>query len=155
MMLGLVLGALLSATDPNAAWAKLSGLEGHWVAKTAKGKEVSLRFRFTSRQTVLIEDYLVGTTDTMTVFHRDGATIVATHYCAQGNQPRLSLDAEGSTASTLRFTFRDATNLSGPDASRLVTLVLEFVDASHLRMTETYEEAKKPDVTTLEFTKQK
>lgn len=154
-MIGLLVGAVVSATDVSAAWTKLATLQGSWSAKSASGREVSLRFRWTSRQSVLIEDYLAGSTETMTVFHRDGSSVLATHYCAQGNQPRLTLDAVASTASTLRFTFKDATNLATPDSSHLVTLVLEFVDATHLRVTETYQEGKVPDVTTLDFTRAK
>lgn len=154
-MIALVVGAMLTATDASSAWAKLATLEGRWSAKSSPGREVALEFRWTSRQTTLIEDYSAGTTKTMTVFHRDGASVMATHYCAQGNQPRLTLDAAASSASTLRFTFRDVTNLASPEASHLVTLVFEFVDATHLRMIETYQEGKAPEVTTLEFTRVK
>lgn len=121
----------------------------------AVGREVSLRFRWTSRQTVLIEDYLAGSTETMTVFHRDGSSVLATHYCAQGNQPRLTLDVGASSASTLRFSFKDATNLATLDSSHLVTLVLEFIEGTHLKMIETYQEGKAREVTTLEFTRTK
>lgn len=154
-MIALLVGAVVSATDASAAWAKLATLQGSWTAKSSSGREVSLRFRWTSRQTVLIEEYLAGTTETMTVFHRDGSSVLATHYCAQGNQPRLTLDAAASSASTLRFTFRDATNLATPDASHLVTIVLEFLDGNRLRMSETYKEGKAPEVTTLDFTRAK
>jgi hypothetical protein len=45
----------------------------------------------------------------MTVYHMDGDMLVATHYCPQGNQPRLV--SRGSDGDDITFTFRDATDL--------------------------------------------
>ncbi len=45
----------------------------------------------------------------MTVYHMDGDALVATHYCPQGNQPRLV--SHGSDGPDIRFDFRDVTDL--------------------------------------------
>jgi hypothetical protein len=119
-------GAAPSAAD--GARGSLTGLAGSWQAKTAKGSTITLTFRATARGTAIVETYTAGTTETLTIFHRDGDSLLATHYCAQGNQPRLSLTEPG-TPRLLVFEFRDATNLA---RQRLASLA---VDARPARFT--------------------
>jgi hypothetical protein len=52
---------------------------------------------------------------TQTMFHADGSRLLATHDCAQRNQPRLQFRADA--ADTLIFEFLDATNLRAPSDS--------------------------------------
>jgi len=47
----------------------------------------------------------------VTMYYLDGDDLVATHYCAQGNQPRMKLDTKASTASRLVFDLAGGTNL--------------------------------------------
>jgi hypothetical protein len=73
---------------------------------------------------------------TQTVFHLDGNDILATHYCAQGNQPRLRLRA--AAPDTMVFQFLDATNLRSASDSHLVRLTFRWRDADHLVREEVY-----------------
>ncbi len=67
--------------------------------------------------------------DMVTVYHRDGTGLVATHYCSAGNQPRMrSAEADGKTIS---FRFADITNLTKPDATHIRHLTVTFEDADH------------------------
>jgi len=50
----------------------------------------------------------------MTVYHMDGDALVATHYCPQGNQPRL--ESRGDVAAEIRFAFRDVTDLDSGES---------------------------------------
>lgn len=88
--------------------------------------------------------------ETLTIYHPDGSNLIATHYCAQGNQPRLRLES-ASTKTTLRFRFHDATNLTAASASHLTRLRLELGDADHFDKTEVYSADGKDDVTVLSF----
>ncbi len=107
-----------------------------------------------SNDSVLVESYVTASgKETMTVFHRDGASVMATHYCGQENQPRLKLDAKSSGAQSLTFTFKDATNLRSPSADHLTRLVVKFVDATHFDRIETYSANGKDETTTLHFVK--
>ena len=45
------------------------------------------------------------------MYHLDGEDLMLTHYCAGGNQPRMRLDREGSSADNLIFAFAGGTNL--------------------------------------------
>ncbi len=126
-----------AAVTPDAAFDTLKALVGTWKADVS-GRTVTLAYRLVSSDSVLVETYTTASgRETLTVFHRDGAKLLATHYCAQGNQPRLALDP-ASGAADLVFTFQDATNLAAPTASHLVRLRFAFTDADHVTLYETY-----------------
>jgi len=52
-------------------------------------------------------------------------SLMATHYCPQGNQPRLELSTS-STRKNLHFDFLDATNLAEIANSHQHSLAFEF-----------------------------
>jgi hypothetical protein len=149
--LALVAALALSAAPSDAPFERLKSLVGDWEAKTAKGTVVRLNYKLVSNGSVLVQTYQPGPRETLTVMHADGKRVLATHYCAQGNQPRLALSS--STETSFVFTFVDATNLAAPGDSHLVRLQLELESPTALTQTETYEENGKPDVTTLRFTR--
>ena len=78
----------------------------------------------------------------------DGAALMLTHYCAQGNQARLRLTE--ASATRFRFEREDATNVL-PDQSILTILTLSLEDGALVR-TETYVDAQGvPEETVLRF----
>ena len=85
---------------------------------------------------------------TQTVFHLDGDRLLATHYCAQGNQPRLRLRA-GPGSDVLVFEFLDATNLGSATDPHLVRLTFLSRDPDHLVREEVYAENGREAVGTL------
>jgi len=127
-------------------FAQLKQIAGSWKAKTT-----SVSYAVMSADTALVETYALGSGhETLSVFHPAGPTVMVTHYCAQGNQPRLKL--ESATPGHWVFTFFDATNLSSPAASHLVRLELELsADGKRLKRIETYEENGKREATALEL----
>ncbi|MFT3839756.1 MAG: hypothetical protein QM723_22410 [Myxococcaceae bacterium] len=141
---------LATAAFGDAPLDRLKPIAGHWKATTASGKTLNIDYRFISADTVLVEAYNAGSPrETMTVFHADKTDLLATHYCAQGNQPRLKLQP----GKDLVFTFLDATNLSDPQASHLIRLELKLEKDGSLTRTETYREQGKDEVTTLTLKK--
>lgn len=70
---------------------QVKALEGTWVGKDEKGVEqVMAIFSVGSAGTSVREIMFPGTPHEMTnMYHMDGGTLVMTHYCAAGNQPRL------------------------------------------------------------------
>jgi len=66
----------------------------------------------------------------VTVYHPDGDSIMMTHYCAAGNQPRMR--AQGSQGNTIAFQFVDAANLKGATDGHMQRLVIKFVDKDHV-----------------------
>lgn len=139
LALALAVPALPAGPAPTqAAFEKLCTLVGDWEAKTAKGTPLRVSYRRASAGSVLVQTY--GNSperQTLTLFHLDGARLLATHYCAQGNQPRLRLEDAGKDG-VFVFTFLDATNLADPRASHLRRLQLELRDLDHFVDRETY-----------------
>ena len=68
----------------------------------------------------------------ITMYAPDGAAMLATHYCAAGNQPRMR--ATGSPdGKSLAFEFVDVSNAGRAEVMR--RLVVTFVDADHFHQT--------------------
>ena len=150
----LLASSALALEGGDQAFQKLKSLAGEWEAKTPKGSALRVSYRLASRDSVLVETWAPGTKgETLTVFHPDGPALLATHYCAQGNQPRLKLrSAEGNAYA---FEFLDATNLGKPGDSHMHRLRLDLVDADHLTKTETYIADGKEDTSVLKFSRVK
>jgi hypothetical protein len=69
----------------------------------------------------LVERLFPGAPQEMTtVYHREGADLALTHYCAGGNQPRMRARAPAADANVLEFAFDGGTNLD-PAAIRTCT----------------------------------
>jgi hypothetical protein len=93
-----------------AAFDQLKTLVGIWRSADKPDSPLRIRFYLTAGGTVLVESWEVrGQPHSLTIYHRDGGALLATHYCPQGNQPRLALT--GREASGLHFSFKDATDL--------------------------------------------
>src|SRR5262249_12030735 len=94
-----------NAGPPPVAFSRLKTLVGEWEAKTQKGASIRVSYRLVSNDSVLVQTFITASgKETVTAFHPDGARLMATHYCAQGNQPRLVLDGS-STNERLLFHF--------------------------------------------------
>ncbi len=145
LLLGFGLGAVpvAAAEDPAqdpvaAGFAELKTLVGTWRQVDKPQSPLRIRFSLTAGGSVLVEEWLRGDQPhSMTVYHRDGPDLLATHYCPQGNQPRLvaSVPAGGKS---LEWTFRDATDLDPLNESHLITLGFDLSNAGRIARTETY-----------------
>ena len=134
MALVLALLAAPGAGTTPAGWNRMKSLVGAWKG-TAEGKPVSVTYALVSNGTALMET-LDGDHDAtmITMYAPDGASLLATHYCAAGNQPRMR--ANGSPdGRSLAFEFVDVANASGPPGEVMRRLVVTFVDADHFRQT--------------------
>jgi len=140
-LLGTVLGLCLVAAAAPAmaggpsndaeAFALLKGLEGTWDAETPGGQG-TIRYRVASADSIVIAEMFPGTDHEMiTVYHMDGDELVATHYCAAGNQPRFKLDPSTSTADTLSFGFNGGTNMK-PNDGHIHQGAVRRVDSDHV-----------------------
>lgn len=82
---------------PAETFEELKKLCGEWKGTTAKGGAEKITYRLIAADTVLLEAWVLSSgREALTVYHRDGDALIATHYCPRGNQPRLKL----SSAST-------------------------------------------------------
>jgi len=135
--LGILASAALSTSapppPPNAAWDKLKTLVGDWkgtYAGTDEGAngmgDVRISYRLVSNGTTLMETMDSGhDTSMITMYHVDGSRILATHYCAAGNQPRMAAPGLSPDGRRLAFRFVDASNVT-PDSEVMQGLVVTF-----------------------------
>ena len=128
----LALGAAAArGGEPSAAgWERLKTLVGSWQG-TASGRPVSATYALVSNGTALMENLNGGhDADMVTMYTPDGATLLATHYCSMGNQPRMRATASPDGQS-IDFRFVDVSNVKDPNGLVMRRLVVTFVDADH------------------------
>lgn len=123
--------------DPStkAAFESLKGLAGTWESVDEKGQRgVAAVITVTSAGSVVREVMFPGAAHEMTnMYHLDGSSIVATHYCAMGNQPRMRCTS--SDGKTFDFRFDDITNLPSKDVDPMAGLVVSIKDKNTFTQT--------------------
>lgn len=144
MLLALLVHLPVLGSEPDEGaqlqFDQLKQLQGAWVPEDSQSGNFYIEFELTAGDSVLVEKWLYkGGLHSMTVYHRDHGSVLATHYCPQGNQPRLASVADTSP-SEIRFVFRDATSLNREKQSFQVTLSF-LVDETGNRVvrSETYQ----------------
>ena len=111
---------------------------GIWRSADSPTSPLRIEFSLTAGGTVLLEHWTRdGQPHSMTLYHQDGDQLIATHYCPQGNQPRLATlpQADGDV---VRFAFKDATDLDEANESYAVALAFDLSDEQTLIRSETY-----------------
>lgn len=123
--------------DAGAAFAKLLSLEGTWHIAGRPEHRLRIRFYTTAGGSVLVEEWTAqGRPHSLTLYHGDGDTVLATHYCPQGNQPRLALFGDPSGA--IRFALRDATDFDPASEQIQHDLWFDIDDANSFTRNEIY-----------------
>lgn len=117
---------------------RMKKLVGTWQVADNPTSSPRIEFSLTARGTVLVEEWTRHKRPhSMTLYHRDGGRLIATHYCPQGNQPRLQqIDPRGTTQ--IRFKFLDATDLDPVKEAYLTNLAFDLRNLALLVRQETY-----------------
>jgi hypothetical protein len=114
-------------------WQKLRTLVGEWegsVEEGGKTMDARVEVRMTGDGSAVMHVLGRDTPHEMvTMFHADGSRLLATHYCAAHNQPRMAL-VPAPAPNQLAFDFVDGTNIA-PGDGYMRRLVITFVDADH------------------------
>lgn len=115
------------------AWQQLRSLVGHWEGWVGEGEQrapTHVEIRMTGGGSAVMHVLDRDTPHEMvTMFHPDGDRLLATHYCAAHNQPRMAL-AAAAAPNQLVFEFVDGTNI-GPEDVHMKRLVITVHDADH------------------------
>lgn len=112
----LIMSSFVAAGQPSAqsTFEQLKTLEGNWHSTTGK---TTANYKVIANGSSLVETWTMSPTrQSMTVYTMDDDRIIATHYCPQGNAPRLEL-ARTNADGTHFFEFLDGANLRKPDGS--------------------------------------
>jgi len=138
-------GAKKAASHPGLE--RLKKLAGTWVAADKDGKptdQVVSVIRVTAAGSAVHETLFPGQPHEMvSLYHRDGADLVMTHYCSLGNQPRMKADPH-SPANQIRWLFAGGTNLDPAKDKHMHEGTITFVDDDHLEWSGVCWEGGKP-----------
>ena len=115
-------------------FAAITSWEGRW--QVAETDALEIVFEITARGKTVVERWeTTAGLHSMTVYHLDGDRVMATHYCPQGNQPRL--ESITGDPGTIDFRFRDVTDLDEGE-SHTFTLQYQNLADGGLKRTEVY-----------------
>jgi hypothetical protein len=129
-------GAAPAAGAGSAGLDRLKALAGEWIAAedgemTRKGDLVS-RYAVSAGGTAVVETVFPGTPHEMvTVYHLDGSDLVLTHYCMEGNQPRMR--ARQADGARIDFAFDGGNNVDPARSRHMNSAWIEFVGADEIR----------------------
>lgn len=118
-------GAARAHDDASIAFEDLKRLAGTWQPADRPDSKLRVEFELIAGDTVLTESWQAPGHASMTVYHLDGANLIATHYCPRGNQPRLAVSGRDATGAW-RFEFRDGTGLDQPGEPYQSLLTLQL-----------------------------
>lgn len=124
------------ATDADRAALidRVKGLEGTWDVAGPGGMTGEFTFAVTSNGSVVREVMFPGSDHEMTnMYSMDGPTLVMTHYCAIGNQPRMR--AAAASGDRIDLKFDNVTNLQSPTTMYMGHMVLTVTDKDHAQET--------------------
>jgi hypothetical protein len=131
-----------------ASFERLKSLAGDWVAaedgEMFKKGDVVSRYAVTASGSAVVETVFPGSPHEMvTVYHADGPDLVLTHYCMEGNQPRMrAKNPKGS--SRLEFAFDGGTGIDPKKDRHMNSATIEFLGPDELSSVWTEIEAGKP-----------
>ena len=119
------------------ALGRLGDLVGDWEGTLPDGRVHRANYRWSAGNAVLVETWTLGADrESLTIYHRDGEELMATHYCPQFTHPRLSLAEQEDDR--LSFAFVDGANLQDPERYHQHAFWIRFVDKDTFERSETY-----------------
>jgi hypothetical protein len=119
-----------------AALDRFKALAGDWVAaedgEMAKKGDLVARYAVTAAGSAVVETVFPGSAHEMvTVYHADGPDVVLTHYCMEGNQPRMR--ARAASGSRFDFAFDGGTNIDPKRDRHMNSAILELLGPDEIR----------------------
>jgi hypothetical protein len=124
------------ATDAqrSALFGMVADLEGDWeMVDDAGNRHLAAIIRVSSAGSVVREVMFPGSEHEMTnVYHMDGPSLVMTHYCAQGNQPRMRA-WRAASPTRIDFAPDGVTNLTSADDIYMCRMTLERTGPDAMR----------------------
>ncbi|HZM48995.1 MAG TPA: hypothetical protein VFE68_00805 [Vicinamibacteria bacterium] len=144
VVIALVLAAGAAAAAPapaparptSAALERFKTLAGEWVAAEdgdmVKKGDLVARYAVTASGSAVVETVFPGSEHEMvTVYHADGPDLVLTHYCMEGNQPRMR--ARGAQGSRFEFAYDGGTNIDPRRDRHMHSATFDLASADEIR----------------------
>lgn len=145
-----------AAAKANPGWERMKSLVGEWDGLYEGKTRGHVSYKLVSNGTALMEVISTANEPEMvTMYTPDGSRLLMTHYCSEGNQPRMRADAPAADERQISFSFVDVSNLSGPNAGHMRHLDILFKDADHFAQRWTYRAGGKDATSTFDYTRKK
>ena len=126
----LLAASTVTHADAAAALDAFKGLQGRWaIHSNGKTLAIEMVYDVGSNGSIVTEQF----GKELSVFYRDGKSLVMTHFCNAGNQPRLRLK-QGNASGRFEFETFDVTNLVGSSAPHVQRMVYKMVDERHVEL---------------------
>jgi hypothetical protein len=115
---------------------RFKALAGEWVAAEdgpmSKKGDVVARYALTAAGSAVVETVFPGTAHEMvTVYHADGPDVVLTHFCMEGNQPRMR--ARAARGPRYDFAYDGGTNIDRKRDRHMHSAWLALLGADEIR----------------------
>jgi len=125
-----------AAAPASTALARVKALAGDWVSaedsEMVKKGDLVARYAVTAGGSAVVETILPGQAHEMvTVYHAEGPDLVLTHYCMEGNQPRMR--AKNAQGSHFDFAFDGGANIDPKRDRHMHSASLDLVGADEIR----------------------
>jgi YD repeat-containing protein len=125
-------------TSGAEVFTQLGSLLGTWTGPSRNGGAHTVTYRYTAAGSVLVETWTLGSgRESMTLYALDDDRLLATHYCPQGNQPRLEYTGADRNG-RWQFRFRDGSNLHAKGHSHQQAFWIKLHDDKTFERGETY-----------------
>jgi len=131
--------SMSNAADSPAevAFEQLKTLVGNWRA-VDPNSSTSIEVKLIANGSALVETWTMSPAkQSMTVYTLDGNRLLATHYCPQGNAPRLVF-TNTDTSGAHHFDFFDGTNIQNPDGFHEHAFWIRKDSSGTIKRNETY-----------------
>lgn len=114
------------------------GLQGKWAIQS-NGKTLSIEMSYDigSKGSIVTEQF----GKELSVIYRDGQSLLMTHFCNGGTQPRLRLK-ENTPPGRLEFEMFDITNLKSPEAAHVQRIIYTIVTDRKIDLEIVWKEGK-------------
>ena len=124
------------AKPTSAALERFKTLAGDWVAAEdgdmVKKGDLVARYAVTASGSAVVETVFPGSEHEMvTVYHADGPDLVLTHYCMEGNQPRMR--ARGAQGPRFDFAYDGGTNIDPERDRHMHSATFDLAGADEIR----------------------
>jgi hypothetical protein len=122
LFLMLAVSAALGSSE--TAFETFKGFEGKWAIRSGqKVLPIKMTYESGSKGSIVTEQF----GKELSVFYRDGQSLLMTHFCNAGNQPRLRL-RENTRPGVFEFQMFDITNLQSADADHVERVLYRIID---------------------------
>jgi len=144
-----------SVVPQTPEWKKLTSLVGEWEGMMdvdGKPTPIKLEIRMTGDGSAIMHWMDKDSPHEMvTMIHPDGKRLLATHYCAAHNQPRMAM-VLSKAPNQVAFQFVDGTNI-GPSEGYMKGVVFTFIDTD--RHEEAWTHSSSPTAAVFSYTRKK